>query len=141
VERVRRTAVILVLLVIGVGAFQPYYLRVWSQDWRALGAYLTELPYRKVPGLLRVCREADRRIPIGARVLLVTPHRTWPGGYDYSFRRARYLLAGREMIPMLGPTPAQPPDFIVCAQMPCAPRANFRQIWGDASGSILEGVR
>jgi hypothetical protein len=141
VERARRTLVVLALAAIAAGAFQPFYLTVWKQDWRALGAVMTELPYRKVPGLRRVCLEAARRTPPGSRILLVTSHPSWPAGYDYAFRRAHYLLAGREMIPMLGePAPVRP-DYVVCVAATCAVPTGYRRIWSDPSGALLERIR
>lgn len=137
-ERARRTLVVLALAGIAAGAFQPFYLDVWRQDWRTLGAFLTDVPYRKVPGLRHACLEAALRTPPGASVLLVTKHRSWPDGYDYAFRRAHYLLAGRQMVPMLGPRPADPPDFILCVPAECSAPPSFRTIWRDSSGALLE---
>jgi hypothetical protein len=138
VESARRWLIGFALAGIAAGAFQPFYLTVWRQDWRALGAFLTEVPYRKVPGLRRACLEAERRVPLNASVMLVTNHPSWPKGYDYAFRRAHYLLAGRQMVPMLGPRPAAPPDFILCVPANCTAPLSYRAVWRDASGALLE---
>jgi hypothetical protein len=133
VERIRRTLAALALVAIAIGSFQPFYVRVWQQEWRALGAYLTELPYRKVPGMRQLLVEVDHRTPPGSRILFATPHRTWEGGYGYAFRRAQYLLAGKDVIPMIGP--AREADFLVCWSR-CTPPAGFTVIWKSDAGSL-----
>ena len=161
-ERIRRTLAVLALAALAAGSFQPFYLRIWRQDLRALNAFLTELPYRKVPGMRALLVEVDRRTPLGARILFVTPHRSWEGGYDYAFRRAQYLLAGRELVPMLdegagrraqgaGETPppdvllppaprALRPDYIVCWSA-CAMPAEFAVVWRDEHGTLARRIR
>ena len=113
------------LLALAAGSFQPFYLKVLRQDWRQLGAYLTELPYRKVPGLRQLCVEVDRRVPLGARVLFVAP----ANGYEYAFRRAQYLLAGREVVP------AGTAEYIAC--IPACSAPGYRVAWRNEKGMLL----
>jgi len=113
------------------GSFQPFYLKVLRQDWRQLGNYLAELPYRKVPGLREVCLEAERRTNPGARVMLVAP----VDGYEYSFRRAQYLLAGRDVIPMSRRDVT--PELIACVGR-CAAPAGFKVAWSSDRGTLLK---
>lgn len=128
---VKRAFTALALLAIAAGSFQPFYLKTWRQDWRQLGAYLTELPYRKVPGLRQLCVEADRRTPLEARILFVAP----VNGYEYAFRRAQYLLAGRDLIPM-GRAEARP-GFVVCLPS-CDVPAGFTVAWRSDRGMLLK---
>ncbi|HEX6087894.1 MAG TPA: hypothetical protein VF266_25400 [Thermoanaerobaculia bacterium] len=123
---IRRVLALLAFAAIAVGAFQPFYLRVLGHDWRQLGAYLTELPYRKVPGLRQLCVEADRRTPVGARILFVAP----VPGYEYAFRRAQYLLAGKDVVA------GGEADYIAC--LPACRARGFTTIWSSEKGALLK---
>ena len=131
-ERTRRTLAALALVALAAGSFQAFYLKIWSAEGRALGAHFTELPYRKVPGLREVCVEADRRTPPGARILFVAP----PRGYEYAFRRAQYLLAGKELMPMVGRNEG-PPGFVACVGR-CAVPAGSTVVWQSNAGMLLK---
>jgi hypothetical protein len=143
VERVRRSLVLAALLVLAAGAFQPFYLTVWRQNRAAMLAHLIELPHRKVPGLRQACEEAARRTPVGARILLVTRHPSWAAGYEYAFRRAQYLVAGREVVPMLASQPPDqgtPPTHVLCVPR-CNVKPGFRVLWEGTAGVLLESPR
>jgi hypothetical protein len=122
---VKRAFAALALLALAAGAFQPFYLTVWRQDWRQLGAYLTELPYRKAPGLRQLCVEADRRTPAGARILFVAP----VSGYEYAFRRAQYLLAGKDVVA------SGDAEYIAC--LPACSARGFTTVWRNERGALL----
>ena len=123
---VKRALALLAFAALAAGAFQPFYLRILGQDWRQFGAYLTELPYRKVPGLRQLCVEADRRTPLGARILFVAPAK----GYEYAFRRAQYLLAGKELVP------TGEAEYIAC--LPACTAQGFTTIWRGDRGALLK---
>jgi len=138
-----RIAALAAFLAILIGSFETFYLRVLTIDSAALRANWTELPYRKVPGLRQMLVEVDRRIPRGARVLLATPHRPGEGGYRYAYARAQYLLAGRELVPLLDPyTEQRVPlqlanvDYIACWHECAAPRG-FAVVWRSNDGLLL----
>jgi len=135
---------IAVWMAIAAGCFQPFYLKIFRLDIPSLRARWTELPYRKTPGLRAAMVEVARRTPPGARVLLWTPHPTWKGGYDYSFRRAQYLLAGRELLPIreigrnvFAPENAKAAQYIAC--WPACPSipAGFSIAWKSETGMLL----
>ena len=88
-------------IAIGVGAFQRLYVTIHFQDTDALRAFWTEAPFRQIPGLRRLLFAVEARTKPGDHILLWTPHRPWQGGYGYAFRRAQYVLAGRDVIPLL----------------------------------------
>lgn len=121
-----RVLALLAFAALAAGAFQPFYLQVLRHDWRQFGAYLTELPYRKVPGLRQLCLEADRRTPLGARILFVAPH----NGYEYAFRRAQYLLAGKEVVA------SGEADYIAC--LPACTARGFTTVWRGEKGALLQ---
>ncbi len=131
-------------IVIAAGCFQPFYLRIFSLDITSLRARWTELPYRKTPGFRSAIAEIGQRTPRGARILLWTPHHTWEGGYEYAFRRAQYLLAGRDVLPLLverqdafDARNAKAAQFIACwPQCPPTP-PGFAEVWRGDSGTLL----
>lgn len=125
---------LLALIAMAVGAFQPFYLTGWRQDWSTVEAMLTELPFRKVPGLRSLCVEADRRIPAGARVLFAMPPDVSVEGYDYAFGRAHYLLAGKELVPRSQRSPGRI-DYVLCWNR-CAPPPGFALVWESREGSL-----
>ena len=98
---IRLIATIAVWLAIGAGAFEQFYLQIHRRNHAAMAAGFTELPYRRIPGLRTLAIEVDRRTPPGARILLVLPHRTWKGGYEYGFRRAQFLLYAKRVLPLI----------------------------------------
>lgn len=130
-------------IAIAAGAFQPFYLQIFRLDLSSLRSRWTELPYRKAPGLRPALVEVARRTPEGAGILLWTPSTSWDDGYDYAYRRAQYLLAGRTVIPMFvdphgidarNPAAAQ---FIACwSQCPSVP-PGFALEWSGDSGMLL----
>ena len=124
--RVKRALALLAFAALAAGAFQPFYLRILRQDGRQLAAHLTELPYRKSPGLRQLCLEADRRTPPGARVLFVAPEK----GYEYAFRRAQYLLAGKDLV-TFGDA-----DYIAC--LPTCEVRGFTTLWRGERGALLK---
>ncbi|HJQ41262.1 MAG TPA: hypothetical protein VKB93_29330 [Thermoanaerobaculia bacterium] len=134
-------------LAIAIGSFEPFYLRIYGIDSTTLRANWTELPYRKVPGLRRMLVEVDRRTPKGARVLLATPHRAGEGGYRYAYARAQFLLAGRQLVPLLEPftekrvpLQLQSVDYIACWHE-CATPNGFQIIWKSDDGVLLRRTK
>lgn len=128
---------------IGIGAAQTFYLRIYARDRAALGRQLRELTYRQIPGIHTLLLETDARTPPGARVLIALPHRPWQAGYGYGFRRAQYVLQGKEAIPLLDretdtvdPTSVGRADYILCWRE-CSTPPGFRVIWRNQDGVLL----
>ncbi|MFL6245943.1 MAG: hypothetical protein ACJ74H_07970 [Thermoanaerobaculia bacterium] len=128
---------------IGIGAFETFYLRIYTQDRSRLSAQWVELPYRQIPGLRTLLREVDRRTPRGARVLIALPHHPWQSGYGYGFRRAQYVLQGKVAIPLLDratdtvdPTALARAEYVVCWRECRTPRG-FQIIWRNQDGILL----
>lgn len=133
-------------LAIGIGAFQTFYLRIWTADRQALHAQFTELPYRRIPGWRKLLLEVERRTPPGARILIGLPHRPWQSGYGYGFRRAQYMLAGREAVPLLDretdridEKALEIADFVVCWRG-CPAPPGFALIWQSEDGMLFRRV-
>lgn len=145
-DRVIAAATIAAWVAIGVGASLTYYLRIYGQDRRQLGATLTELAYQQIPGWRALLLETDRRTPAGARILIALPHRPWQNGYGYGFRRAQYLLQGKEAIPLLDratdqvdPRSLARAGYIVCWRVCDVPRG-FEIAWRGPDGALLRRV-
>lgn len=141
--RLVAAAVVATWLAIGAGVFQPLYLTIHTLDGKALGALWSEAPFRRIPGLREMLLQVEARTKVGDRVLLWTPHRPWQGGYGYAFRRAQYVLAGREVIPLLDRTrdvvderSIERAQYVACWPE-CPPLAGFDAVWRDASGMLL----
>jgi hypothetical protein len=99
------------------GAFEPFFLKIYFHDRAAMGAYFSELPYRRAEGLRELLLEAEARIPTGSTVVFAAPFTEYDGGYRYTFGRANYLLAGRRLIATV-PRPAHSqrdiqPEYLV----------------------------
>ena len=128
-------------IAIGAGAFQIFYLRIYTFDLDSLGASVAGAPYRSAPGLRALLVEADRRVPPGARVAVWTPHRTFAGGYSYVFNRAQFVLTGREVLPILDPHDRPVPGSLETADsIACWPRCSappgFSLVWQSDNASL-----
>lgn len=141
--RLVAAAVGLAWVAIGAGVFQPLYLTIHRQDTKALAAMWTEAPFRKIAGLRTMLVEVEARTKPGDRVLLVTPHRPWQGGYGYAFRRAQYVLAGRDVIPLLDRArdvvderSIERAQYVACWPS-CAPLEGFDLVWRGEPGMLL----
>lgn len=141
--RLVAAAVGLTWIAIGAGVFQPLYLRIHTLDGGALRALWTEAPFRRIPGLRAMLLEVEARTNPGDRVLLWTPHRPWQGGYGYAFRRAQYVLAGRDVIPLLDRArdvvderSIDRAQYVACWPS-CPPLAGFDLVWRGEPGMLL----
>jgi hypothetical protein len=142
-----KIAAIAASLAIGIGAFQQLYLRIHFVDPTSTRLQWTEFPYRRVPGLRGMLFQVEQRTPQRAAVLLWTPHRPWQGGYGYAFRRAQYVLAGRDVIPYLDrerdvdmPQNVARADYIACWPA-CPTFPGFEVTWRSRDGMLLRRVR
>lgn len=142
----RSVAAVVVWLAIGVGAFEPFYLQIHTRNHAAMAAGYTELPYRRIPGLRTLSIAVDRRTPPGARILLVLPHRTWKGGYEYGFRRTEFLLAAKRVLPLIDEESRMLRDnvaraeYIVCWRE-CGLPPGFEIIWRGTDGVLARRTR
>jgi len=136
-------------IAIAAAAFQPFYLRIFTMDRARLAASLTELPYHKLPGMRQFMLEVRARTRDGDAVAIASTMRRaplWTGGYDYLFARARYLLAGRLVVPLVGADNRPQPgnlamaNYIACYR--CESAADgFAVIWRSREGVLLRRVR
>jgi len=97
----KRLAASAALLLILIGGFEPFYLRVFRIDRAKEEASFAAMPYRKMTGLQDFLKGVDAHTPPGARIAIWCPFRQWEGGYAYAYYRASYLLPGKQVVPLL----------------------------------------
>ena len=144
-------------MAIAAGAFEPFYLRIFTTNRARFGAMLADLPYRKMTGMKQFLLEVRTRTDEGDAVALAAPFdrtvrpgesddsivkTTREGGYDYIYNRASYLLAGRRLVPL--PDPGEHPSsrdlqnakFIAAYR--CDPAVpGFAVVWRGRDGELL----
>lgn len=138
-----------IAIAIAAGAFEPFYLRIFFVDRAKYGASLAELPYRKLPGMKAFLLAVRERTRDGDAVAIAAPlHRAalWEGGYDYIYARARYLLAGRLVVPLIAIGDRPQPENIALAGyiagFHCEPDTpGFVVIWRSRDGVLLRRMK
>jgi hypothetical protein len=133
---------------IGAGSFQPFYLRIFAADTATLAATYTEVPYYRIPGFRQLLLHANEVVPVGASALVVTPHRPWDNGYGYAYRRAQYVLTGRDVLPLIDeqrgsvlPQSLADADYVVCWRACEIPLPRTEVVWRGSEGVVLRRVR
>jgi hypothetical protein len=110
---------------------------------------LTELPYRKLPGLRQFLLDVRARTERGSVIAIAAPltrTRDWEGGYDYVYGRALYPLAGRQVVPLLDPENRFQPQNLAEARYVAAYHSapslpGFAEVWRGPSGVLLRRSR
>ena len=121
-----------------IGGAEPFYWRMLTPQRRSFGAWVTQLPYQKTPGLLAFMNGVRAHTRKGDRIAIVLPFAHWQGGYAYAFTRSTYLLAGRTTIPLVGEDDrllnADHAEYFACWH--AAPPPGSVAIWRDANGVL-----
>jgi hypothetical protein len=137
----------LALVLIVAGAFEPFYLRVFTMNAAAARQSFTELPYRKLPGFRQFLLDADARTPAGARIAIWMPLQQWEGGYGYGFYRAAFLAPSKTLVPMLKVgADRMAPSQLASAEYIAAWHgepvvAGFAPLWRSRDGVLLRRAR
>lgn len=118
--------------MIAAGAFEPFYLRIFTIDLTKLRASLVELPYRKLPGLRELLVAADQRAAMGDTVAIFAPY-SWDAGYEYAYARSLYTLAGRRVVLQKEVAQAK----WICAYGPAPVVAGFDVVWRGRGGVVM----
>src|SRR5207244_1806969 len=140
VNRPLQIAAYTVLAMLVVGGFEPYYVRVFAADGERTRAAMTELPYRKLPGLKRLLADVDRSTPPGAKIAIALPFRDWDAGYGYGYYRASFLLPGKQVVPLLPPQNMRFADYVVIWKGTFA-IDGFVPLWTTADGTLMARKR
>lgn len=132
-----RNWAIVAAALIALGAFEPFYFKVFTVDRARMGAMLTELPYRKAPGLRTFLAAVRARTQRGDAIAIAAPYPSWKLGYEYVYTRSMYVLAGRRV---LLPKDLTQASYVAAYRMnPSIP--NFATVWSGPEGSLLRRVR
>jgi hypothetical protein len=133
---------------IAAGAFEPFYIRIFTLDRSRVASMLTELPYKKLPGVRSFLLGVRARTEDGdAIALAATLHRGhWQGGYDYLYARSLYLLSGRHVLPLLDPADQPHPENLSQAKYIAAYRSDpqtpgFALVWRGDDGELLRRIK
>ena len=144
--KTQRLAALAAAIMLGAGAFQPFYISIFARDRARLATALKELPYRKLPGLLQFFSGVRERTRNGDIIAVYAPLPHWQDGYDYFYARAVYILAGRIVLPLIGPDDRQYPENISRALYIAAYRSipappGFALIWRGPDGALLRRLQ
>ena len=118
--------------MIAAGAFEPFYVRIFTMDRAQFRASVTELPYRKLPGLRALLVETRARTNDGDTIAIFTPF-TWEQGYEYAYARSLYTLAGRHVVLFRDVAKAQ----WICAYGGVPQVEGFKVVWRSNTTAIL----
>jgi len=143
--RVRFWAFIAALLI-ALGAFEPFYLRVYRFDRAKTRAMLMALPYRKSPSLRPFLQEISKRTDRTDAIAIFAPLPRWADAYEYVFGHATYVLAGRRVIPLMDMQSRPHLENIAQANYIAAygaePRVpGFVPVWRGHDGVLLQRKR
>jgi hypothetical protein len=130
-------------LLIALGAFEPFYLRVYRFDRAKTRAMLVALPYRKSPSLRPFLQEVSKRTDRTDAIAIFAPLRNWTDGYDYIFGHASYVLAGRRVIPLMDMQSRVHPENLGAAKYIAAYGGELRvpgfvPVWRGDGGVLLK---
>lgn len=118
----RRALAAVCFAVIIISALEPRLLRILFIDRAVIRAAFERSPdedwYPDYPAFLNAVREHTKR---GDSVALIVPPAKWDDGYAHAYYRASYLLAGREVLPVVTPK-----DQVVMRNFD---RAQFAAFW------------
>ena len=132
---------VLVFVTIFFSGLEPLYLRVLFRD-----------PDARVPNADRrtaayppFLEEVARRTKPGDSIVLLAPIRTWRTGYGYAYYRASYVLAGRNVIPILDDDDGvhrerlADADYVALWRM--GPMPGYEVVWRSDEGTLLRRPR
>lgn len=129
------------------GGIEPFYFRALTLNGPRWREAMTELPYRKLPGLRRFLAGVDARTPSGARIAIWIPQPGWDGAYGYGYYRAPFLLTGKQVVPLQVPfvdraalSNVRLADY-VAAWHGAPPFAGFEIVWRSEDGVLMRRVR
>ena len=118
---------LLIFLALTIFAIDPSLLRDATVA-RPLVAPAAELPDTIWPGFTNFLAEVRERTPRGASIAIVVPTTKWDDGYAFAFYRASYLLAGREVLPVVMPEGRELRENLA--------RAQYVAVWNGRGGEL-----
>jgi hypothetical protein len=97
----RRVLALVALAAVVLLRLEPQLLRLPFINREFLARGLTAYPDRLAPQYPRFLKAVRERTRNGDSIAIVVPMVRWDDGYAYAYYRASYLLAGREVLPLI----------------------------------------
>ena len=123
----RRRLALLIFLALTLLAIDPLLLRDGTVA-RPVVKQAAEVPDTIWPGFAEFLGEVRRRTPRGASIAIVVQTQKWDEGYAFAFYRASYLLAGREVLPVVTPEGRELRENLA--------RAQYVAVWNGRGGEL-----
>lgn len=136
----RPVSALLLFVAIVVSSFEWAILRHAFED---RGARAAELAIAADPNVeLAAFLEGVRaRTAPGESIALLLPPRPWDSGYSRAYFRASYLLAGREVLPVISPADRVLRENLQSATWVAAWRVRYdgrgSSVWSGSSGTLV----
>ncbi|HUP47842.1 MAG TPA: hypothetical protein VNA04_03530 [Thermoanaerobaculia bacterium] len=134
----RRLALTLFVLIAAASA-DLSLLRTATIDRSRTALALRSEPW---PGYEAFLAGVRHRTHAGDSIALLVPSRGWEQGYSYGYFRASYVLAGREVLPVIGPGDQQFPGRVDRAAYVAVWRGRIEApqrpvVWRGSGGELL----
>jgi hypothetical protein len=98
IRRVAAATLVAAIVVLGI---EPILLSLPFEDRRPMASAYERLPDGPFPGYGDFLAAVRQRTQAGDSVAILVPSRRWEYGYSQAYYRASYLLAGREVLPLV----------------------------------------
>src|SRR5256885_11697693 len=109
----RRRLALLLFAALALLAIDPVVMRVALTPRAVMHRFFTIFPdrlwYPDYPAFLEEVRAHTRP---GDTIAILVPSMRWEAGYSYAYYRASYVLAGREVLPLVQPDNSTVPQNI-----------------------------
>jgi hypothetical protein len=98
IRRVAAATLFTAIVLIGI---EPILLSLPFRDRQPMAAAFATRADRLFPGYVEFLSDVRAHTRNGDSIALLVPSRSWERGYSYAYYRASYLLAGREILPLV----------------------------------------
>jgi hypothetical protein len=98
---IRRAAAATLFVAILAAGVEPILISLPFRDRAPIAARYASMLDAAYPGYREFLEAVRTRTKDGDVIALVVPARRWEFGYSYAYYRASYVLAGREVLPLV----------------------------------------
>jgi hypothetical protein len=138
----RRVLALLALTAIVLLRLEPQLLRLPFLNREFLARGLTAYPDRLAPQYPRFLQAVRERTQNGDSIVIVVPMLRWDDGYAYAYYRASYILAGREVLPLITSDDRAHQENYNAARYVASwrwnvPQAKLQVVWRGEGGTLL----
>jgi hypothetical protein len=138
----QRLAAITLFAAITIASLEPTLLGLPFRDCSRLRSSMERAADRAwYPGYPRFLEGVRAHTVNGQSIALVVPAKRWELGYMYAYYRASYILAGREVLPIVGPDDRTIAENVRRAPMLAAwgvDARGGRVVWRGEGGVLLQ---